>query len=454
MSGHVERTRLGKMLSFDSRDSREILAGTSITAGMKLAGILLQYLFLTIISRHLGAAPVGYYAVTVSVVIITATISTLGFNQAILRATARNSWKEHWSGLLLLHRRMITASFIVSLVFGAILVASADYLIGHFYRGSATRVFIYCAAFALPGHAIMTINADAMRGLKRISVSEYYRTVSVPLISCVLLAVLLKASVVNTVMPTAIYAAALVVTALLSTMTAHRYLAPGSVVDRKINAPSFNRDMMDSIQLLIIVLATMVMEYGGILMMGWFTNARDAGVYSIAFRLSMAVSLVLAAVNSIVAPKFAESYWNGGRENFVRIVRFSSRILFWTATPVVLVLMAYPAWLLNLFGHEFGEGAGILRLLCIGQFVNAVSGSVGYLLIMTGGHAVFRNIMVVSAAAFLLLGLVLTPRMGGSGLALAATASMISWNIASAVYIKRTYNVRTWYLPFFAEKLK
>jgi O-antigen/teichoic acid export membrane protein len=95
-------------------------------------------------------------------------------------------------------------------------------------------------------------------------------------------------------------------------------------------------------------------------------------------------------------------------------------------------VMLLAPWILKLFGQEFVAGTESLRILCIGQIINASTGSVGLILNMTG-HEKY-NVMSLSLGTGinLLLNLLLVPQFGLIGAAIAAATSMIVWNLCSA----------------------
>lgn len=54
------------------------------------------------------------------------------------------------------------------------------------------------------------------------------------------------------------------------------------------------------------------------------------------------------------------------------------------AVPVLAFMVFFPEFLMGLFGEEYKVAAPLLQILAIGQFINVITGSVGYLLNMTG----------------------------------------------------------------------
>ena len=66
----------------------------------------------------------------------------------------------------------------------------------------------------------------------------------------------------------------------------------------------------------------------------------------------------------------------------------------------------------------------------------------------TGHHKQFRNISFVGAIVNIVANLILIPKYGILGSAIANTFSMIAWNIIGTIYIKKTFGFFIGYFPF------
>jgi O-antigen/teichoic acid export membrane protein len=69
---------------------------------------------------------------------------------------------------------------------------------------------------------------------------------------------------------------------------------------------------------------------------------------------------------------------------------------------------------------------------------------------MTGNEKAFRNILTVGLIINVVLNLILIPRIGIIGAAIASAISLIVWNILSLIYIKRTFGFWTFERNFKA----
>ena len=126
----------------------------------------------------------------------------------------------------------------------------------------------------------------------------------------------------------------------------------------------------------------------------------------------------------------------------------SSKLVFWTTTPILIGLIIWGKPVLSIFfGQEFAIAYPALVLLVIGQFVNSISGSTSMFMNMTGHQNAYRNIIVISAIINIGLNLFLIPGIGIYGAAIAAMFSLSFLNIATLVYTKLKYGKTTGYFP-------
>ena len=152
----------------------------------------------------------------------------------------------------------------------------------------------------------------------------------------------------------------------------------------------------------------------------------------------------------ISAPKFSELFWSNDMEGLRRVVRMTSRVLFWSAAPILIALLVAPTFWLGLFGEEFRGSYLVLILLAIGQFVNAASGSVGCFLNMTGNHKVLGRITVAAILLNIVLNALLIPPFGIIGAAFATMTTLILWNLTGVVFVWMKFRIKTFYVPFVA----
>jgi O-antigen/teichoic acid export membrane protein len=112
--------------------------------------------------------------------------------------------------------------------------------------------------------------------------------------------------------------------------------------------------------------------------------------------------------------------------------------------PVFIGVIIFSGQLMHLSGSEFLPGKTTLIIICCGQLINVGFGPVGNFALMTG-HEKFNTIyMAIGIFINIALNLILTPRMGLNGTAIATTSTIVFWNAAMFITIKRKTGISTW----------
>ena len=179
----------------------------------------------------------------------------------------------------------------------------------------------------------------------------------------------------------------------------------------------------------------------GVIVSGLLLDARAAGTYAAMERLADVALLGLTSVNMLVAPKFAALHAQQRQHELQRYARLAA----WGASGFMLATLA-PLFLfgkpiLRLFGDEFVAGYPVLIVLLGGAAVNAMCGSVGFLLNMTGHQ---RDTVIVALSSLclnLMLSLVMIPQYGILGAGMANAVSMAVWNISMLLIVRRRLEI-------------
>ena len=99
--------------------------------------------------------------------------------------------------------------------------------------------------------------------------------------------------------------------------------------------------------------------------------------------------------------------------------------------------------LLRLFGSNYVEAATALRVLVVGQFINATAGSCGVILSMTGHQREVVNGVAGALVVNFALSILLIPGLGIIGAAIAAATGLAVWNAYLAYRAIRLVGINT-----------
>jgi O-antigen/teichoic acid export membrane protein len=179
-----------------------------------------------------------------------------------------------------------------------------------------------------------------------------------------------------------------------------------------------------------------------LLILGALKGPEAVGIYSVAVRTAELIPFVLLAVSPAIAPHLARLHAAGDAEGLQQLVTVTTRAILALAVPVALFMVVGGNWFLGLlYGPALAQGHAALTILCIGQVVNVGMGPVGMLLTMTGYERDALRCIGASGALNFVLSIVLIPDWGANGAALAASASLILWNVLMALCAVRRLQI-------------
>ena len=196
-----------------------------------------------------------------------------------------------------------------------------------------------------------------------------------------------------------------------------------------------------AIPLLWLGIAVVATEQVTVAMVGGILGPSVAGLYDVARRASMLISLPLIAVNMPLAPAIARMYTAGRMDALQALVWKAALLAALGALPIAIACFSFGGYILSVYGASYREAAGALRVLAIGEVGNTLAGSVALLLNMTGHERNAAMGVTIAALVNVLLNAVLIPLFGLQGAAAATSASLVVWNVILAISVRRKLGI-------------
>jgi len=206
-----------------------------------------------------------------------------------------------------------------------------------------------------------------------------------------------------------------------------------------------------TLPLWMVVIAQQLGQWGGQFISSVYVAEEELALLAIAMRLALLVPMVLTAVNMVVSPKFAAHSHKGEIEKVEKILATALKLLAAVSLCVFLVMVLFGDDVLSIFGNQYVAASGLLTILVCGQLVNALTGPLGKLLMMSGYEKDVRNSSVIVAVIGLVIALFLISRFGVYGAAIATALTIATQNIAFAYLVKHRLgiNLLNVYANFF-----
>ena len=392
------------------------------------------------LAKWLSIDDVGTFFTLLTILTLLGTASTLGFNVAVMKSIseyyADNNFRGisniFWFGFF-----VITCS---SIFFAVTLYFASEFLSIRLFGNSALKNLLIIISAVIPFFALITYISHAFQGIRRFLLALTLQRIIFPF----LVVLYVGFSVYFESEVTIINALDGIVAAVIIS-----FCLGVSVWLFKVKSPSrWNFKIHLNIfkiagPLWIVLFANLLNSWSGILISSILFDSYYVALYSIAARLSLLSTIALEAVNMVVAPLFSEAYKNSKVSELKKISVLSVRYLLLISLPVLVFFIMFSGDLLSIFGGDYKEAANVLRVLAVGQFFNAVTGSVSFLLIMTGGAAKVMKASVLCAIITIITAIVFGNLFGIYGVALGSAFGLVSQNVILVLFVKNQLGFNT-----------
>lgn len=181
-----------------------------------------------------------------------------------------------------------------------------------------------------------------------------------------------------------------------------------------------------------------------VLMLGFYRDASQVGIYSLADRAAASIIIFQVIMNQISTASISKLHALDEKEKLQKMVVKIARWVTALSIPVFLVIIFFGKWILSYFGPAFVNGETALVIICIGQLVGIAFGPVGNFSITTKNEGITIFFSIVKMTILVLFNIILTPTWGINGTAIATALSIIVWNAGMFIAIRKRTGLRTW----------
>lgn len=392
-------------------------------------------------TRALGAEGAGVFLLAVAAFTILTTLARLGADVGLVRFVSASLAADQPAEVrpaLTIAALPVVAAGVVS---GALLLAFAGPLAGLLSggggRGALAACFRVLAPF-VPVAALQGVLITATRGFGTMRPAVLIEKIGRPLVQVAGVAVAVALGAGPAWLALAWAGSYLV--ALIPGVRALRRLLPAGPggqrgdLTRRFWSFTGPRGMAATFQVGLL--------WSNTLLLGALGSTRDAAVYGAASRYLLVGQFVQLAVVDVVQPTISAALVSGARGDAQRVYQTGTTWQMALAWPAYALLAVFAPTFLALFGPEYAAGAPALAILCLAMLVATGCGPVDAVLLMAGRSSLSLVNTAVALGLNLGLGLVLIPRAGITGAALAWLVALSFRNLAPLVQVRRLLDLR------------
>lgn len=393
-------------------------------------GVGLLFLMNVVIGRAIGAAGYGVYSYALAIAGILAIMVPLGWPTALMRFIAQYMEQQRWDLL----RGAVQRAFQITFICAAL--TSLALLTISYWPGLSQELetSLRYGALILPFLSFVELRRKALQGLQRVKSSIFPEEILLPLLMIGSVYLLSVATASGTLLVYSI--AALVVFLVGSFLLWTSMPEQGCAAKPRFETRAW---MVIALPMVFGGIGQIVMNRTDVLMLGVMENMETVGLYTAANRVALLNSFALTAASTVAAPMMASAF-HAGRIREVRTIVHRT-ILFTSliTLPLFVVMLGWPSLVMELFGAEFADGGRLLQILALGQFVNTLTGPVGFALLMTGQERLFAWTTAIIALGNVAGNLIVIPTFGAVGAASVTAASISILCIWRYLLWRRTF---------------
>jgi O-antigen/teichoic acid export membrane protein len=390
-------------------------------AATRGAGLLL----FPLIARHLGASAYGVQMQANAFVGVLVPISTLGLGFSVVRTAAGavdpKSVSARFTSTL---RRILWTS--VGL--GLLMWVAAPALAALFFKDPLATPIVRWSAILVPLGAFESLLIDFYRARLRFGAFAFAQIAqAVVLVAGVAVVLGMGGSLLDAVR-VAVGTKALAVVGMFAYF--HRVGEVGHPAEA-LAAEEMDEMVRLGLPVVIMGLSTWFLSLGDRLVIGWFRDAEQVGIYAAAYAMAGLVGAAAGPFWSPLYPLLAARHRDSDRAGLIAASRRFTSAYFTLGIPIAagLTLVGVPA--LSIVGSgPFAISRLAFAAIAFGLLADQTTAVACYIFYLEKESVRLRNIALIAAVSNLLLNIALVPVYGIGG---AAFATLLAYGLESVL---------------------
>jgi len=420
---------------------KKAVFGTVVVFGFSVLAAFFGYLFRLVLARNLTVEEYGLFYAVFALISLLWIFKDLGLGQALAKYIPEFKLKERYD----LIKKALISTLILQVAFAGILAVLLVIFSGflaknYFHHPEAAMVVELFAIYLLVKPFVMICNS-AFQGFQNM---KYYASIDLARSILALLIVLIGfAFIKNIIVPSLAYAIVPVILALIFIPLLIKKAFP-QFFEAKF---SFDKVLIKKlikfgIPVMIGAAGWFIISYTDTLMLTFFTNMEQVGLYNAALPTSNVLQYFSIALAAVMLPMASEMWARKHKKQLVVGVRLLYKYSFLAIVPVSLMMFSFPQVVLNiLFGSKYVGAASTLQILVLGTIFYVIAGTNFSVLSGIGKPKVNSKIILIAAGINIILNLALIPFLGIIGSAIASATSFLIMLILSVIYLERNVSV-------------
>ncbi|MFZ7121898.1 MAG: flippase [Eubacteriaceae bacterium] len=426
---------------------REVGKKSSIFFAGNIFGKFIISITGIIIVRYLGAEIYGQYIYVVSFLMFFTIIPKLGMENGIVSFLSRKTFDNE------IKKSIVSSSLIITFLLSTFVVV-ISYINKNFIYEKLLNEIRYSELFLvlLPSVILDSIKAillNSLRAVRKIKEITFIENIINPISKIILiLALIILFNIKNYY--------SIVIPLYLNSITAIIYclvkLKKYNLIGKVVKRFDIKQFIKFSFPLLFASVVAVITENVDIYMIGYIMDAEKVGIYKVAIQFGTLSNFALLSVDTIFAPIISNLYYDNRLKDLSNMYKFTTKWISIINLMVFGMILVFSKDIMHVAGEEFVVGGIALIIICFGQVINSMVGSVGFINIMTG-HPKLEMFSGITAMIFnLILNSILIKKYGINGAAVATAVALFTKNVMNFAFMYKNLKMNPYdksYLKVF-----
>jgi O-antigen/teichoic acid export membrane protein len=436
------RTDLAKIIKRYRHDAayRELLHTSFRSLSVRGLGVTTGFLVTWLTARYFSPESLGVVSICLAILSLASVGSKLGYDVALMRFIAAFAQEQRLDSVKGIYITSMKRVLPLTILIALLLFVTAPYMANNFFHKPHLVFVLQINAIVLLPLTVLQIHAECLRALTRVGEYTFFQTAAISSLAVAGLLIALAIGLSDEV-PVYIQFICISAAAMISTFrwfrvsgyflrtTEHSVTAKAL---HQVAAPMFTTTIMQ-----------LLMSWAGTLVLAVYQPEATVGIYNALVRISVFTNITILAINGLMMTRFVAAFHSGNLTELKSQSHEATKLIFITALPLFVVLLAFPEQLLSIFGPDFVQYKKELFVLLAGQFIVVCAGLPSQLLNMTDRQHVLRNISIVAALVNVVSCLIFIPMYGMLGACWAQFVGTLVWNILCISSVSRRMNIIT-----------
>lgn len=419
-----------------------------------IIGMALGFLVRIVLARSLTQSEFGVYSLGLAIVNISVAISLFGLQDGISRQIGYYSQSDNRKIYQTIKSSLIMVSLLSALI-SILLFLSSEVISQEIFHTKELYLPLKIYALAIPFLALTQLLLSIFRGFGKVKENIYFSSITInSIFLCItILMIEYRVSFAYIILG---YTVSSIITFVL--MFAYCNFNKCEILyfsEHSIKEKTCHKELLFfCLPLFAAYLLSQLMSWMDILILGYFTNTKSVGLYSLAIPVAQIISNLFYSSHFLVIPLVAQLY---SQNRFKEIKENYKTITKWLLTalaPISIILMLFPEEILTfLYGSSSNGSAFVLQVFSLGYFIFAIVGPCGAVLLSLGKSRYLLETAMIGVIISALLNIILIPILDVRGAAIASVFSLVAVHMMYFFKLYYSYAIHAFdknYLAFIS----